>query len=369
MPYTELNPSPRLLLGPGPSMVHPRVLRAMTTPMLGYHDPEFLTLLDETQAMLREVFQTQNPLTLPVSGTGMSGMEAVMNNLIEPGDKVLVCVAGIFGMRMEELARRHGAEVTRLERPWGEVFAIEAIAAELQKQRFKLVIIVHAETSTGAWQPLEGLSEVAHKHGALLVVDCVTSLGGLPVQLDTWGIDAAYAATQKCLGCPSGLAPISVSEQARAAMRQRGSKPHCWYFDLELLYQHYSPERVYHHTIPGSMIYALREGLRLVLEEGLEARWTRHRTLAEYLWAGLAELDLVPLVPEAYRLPVLTTVRVPAGVDEAQVRLRLRDEYGIEIGAGLGPLKGQVWRIGLMGASARRENVTLLLAALREILQ
>ncbi|MBM2847905.1 MAG: serine-pyruvate aminotransferase/archaeal aspartate aminotransferase [Anaerolineales bacterium] len=367
--YPELNPSPRLLLGPGPSSVHPRVLRAMATPLLGYMDPEFLKMLDETREMLRDTFQTNNELTLPVSGTGMSGMEAVLGNLLEPGDKLLVSAAGFFGNRLEELALRHGVAVAKIERPWGEVFTPEEIEAALKKSGAKAVAVVHAETSTGALQPMEGLGEVVHRHGALLIMDSVTSLGGVPVKLDEWGVDATYSGTQKCLGCPPGLAPVSVSERARDAIRNRKRKPDNWYFDLELLWKYWGPERVYHHTVSGTLVYALREGLRLVAEEGLEARWARHRANAEFLWEGLAELDLVPFVPPAHRLPTLTTVRVPDGVDEAKVRTRLRDEYGIEIGAGLGPLKGKVWRIGLMGYASRHENVTLLLGALREILR
>ena len=367
--YPELSPSPRLLLGPGPSSVHPRVLRAMSTPLLGYLDPEFLKLMDETQDLLRYTYQTENTLTLPVSGTGMAGMEAVLSNLLEPGDKLLVCSAGFFGNRLEEVARRHGVEVTKIEKPWGEVFTPEEIGAALRSSKAKAVALVHAETSTGALQPLEGLGEIVHQHGSLLIADCVTSLGGIPVKLDEWGVDAAYSGTQKCLGCPPGLAPVSVSERAREVMRHRKHKPEAWYFDLDLLGKYWGPERVYHHTLSATLVYALREGLRLVAEEGLEARWTRHRANAEYLWEGLAELDLVPFVPPSHRLPTLTTVRVPAGVDEAGVRVRLRDDYGIEIGAGLGPLKGQVWRVGLMGYASRRANVTLLLGALSEILR
>lgn len=367
--YPELNPSPRLLLGPGPSSVHPRVLRAMSTPLLGYLDPEFLKLMDETQDLLRYTYQTENTLTLPVSGTGMAGMEAVLSNLLEPGDKLLVCSAGFFGNRLEEVARRHGVEVVKIEKPWGEVFTSEEIEAALRNSEAKAVALVHAETSTGAHQPLEGLGEIVHRHGALLIVDCVTSLGGIPVKLDEWGVDAAYSGTQKCLGCPPGLAPVSVSERAHEVMRHRQHKPEAWYFDLDLLGKYWGPERIYHHTLSATLVYALREGLRLVAEEGLEARWARHRANAQYLWEGLAELDLVPFVPPSHRLPTLTTVRVPEGVDEAGVRVRLRDDYGIEIGAGLGPLKGQVWRVGLMGYASQRANVTLLLGALSEILR
>ncbi|MCC6192349.1 MAG: alanine--glyoxylate aminotransferase family protein [Anaerolineales bacterium] len=367
-PIAELAPSPRLLLGPGPSSVHPRVLRAMSTPLLGYLDPEFLRLLDETQELLRYTFQTTNALTLPVSGTGMAGMEALLVNLLAPSERLLVCAAGFFGNRLEEVAHRHGIEVTRIDKPWGEVYAPEEVDTALRAHPAKVVALVHAETSTGALQPLEGLGEIAHRHGALLLVDAVTSLGGLPLRLDAWDIDAAYAGTQKCLGCPPGLAPVSVSPRAREAIGARTQPPSAWYFDLELLARYWGPDRAYHHTVSATLVYALREGLRLVAEEGLEALWARHAANAEYFCAGLAELDLVPFVAPAHRLPTLITVRVPHGVDEAQVRTRLRTEYGIEIGAGLGPLKGQVWRVGLMGHSSRRENVTLLLGALKEIL-
>jgi alanine-glyoxylate transaminase/serine-glyoxylate transaminase/serine-pyruvate transaminase len=365
----ELSPSPRLLLGPGPSSVHPRVLRAMSTPLLGYLDPEFLTILDETQALLRYAFQTANDLTLPVSGTGMAGMEALLANLLAPGDRLLVCAAGFFGNRLDEVARRHGAEVVKLEKAWGEVFTPGEVEDALRARPAKVVALVHAETSTGVLQPLEGLGEIAHRHGALLMVDAVTSLGGAPLRVDAWGIDAVYAGTQKCLGCPPGLAPVSLSPRARDAVRARPQPPSAWYFDLEALARYWGPDRAYHHTVSGTLVYALHEGLRLVAEEGLEARWARHTANAEHFCAGLAELDLVPFVAPAHRLSTLVTVRVPAGIDEAQVRARLRTEYGIEIGAGLGPLKGQVWRVGLMGHSSRRENVTLLLGALREILR
>jgi alanine-glyoxylate transaminase / serine-glyoxylate transaminase / serine-pyruvate transaminase len=365
----ELNPSPRILLGPGPSSVHPRVLRAMSTPLLGYGDPEFITMLGETTDMLRQVFQTQNALTLPVSGTGMAGMEAVLSNLLEPGDQLLVCAAGFFGNRLEEVALRLGAKVAKVEKPWGEVYTPEEVEAALRAHPAKVLAIVHAETSTGALQPLEGLGEIAHRHGALLLVDCVTSLGGVSIKLDEWGIDAVYSGTQKCLGCPPGLAPVSVSDRAREVIRARRTRPSSWYFDLELLYKYWGPEHVYHHTVSGTLVYALREGLRLVAEEGLVARFARHAANAEHFCRGLAELDLTPFVAPDHRLPTLITVRIPPGVDEAAVRTRLRQDYHIEIGAGLGPLKGQVWRVGLMGYSSQRENVTLLLGALGEILK
>ena len=246
--YPELSPSPRVLLGPGPSSVHPRVLRAMSTPLLGYLDPEFLQILDDTQALLRHVFQTENAWTLPVSGTGMAGMETLLANLLAPGERLLVCAAGFFGNRLEEVARRHGVEVSKVEKPWGEVYTPEEVDAALRAHPAKVVAVVHAETSTGALQPLEGLGEVAHRHGALLLVDCVTSLGGVPLKIDEWGVDAAYSGTQKCLGCPPGLAPVTVSERAREAIRARSQQPSAWYFDLELLAKYYGPERQYTTT-------------------------------------------------------------------------------------------------------------------------
>lgn len=367
--YTDLNPSPRILLGPGPSMVSPRVLRAMATPLLGHLDPQFLELMSEVQNLLRYVFQTQNELTIPVSGTGSAGMETALCNLIEPGDQVLVAINGYFGERMFEMAGRYGARVDRLERPWGEVFDPGEIEAALKGNHYKLVALVHAETSTGALQPgIADIAAAAHRHGALLVLDTVTSLGGLPVEIDAWDVDIAYSGTQKCLSAPPGLAPLTVSPRTREAMMKRKTPVGNWYLDLTLLSKYWGHERTYHHTAPISMVYALREALRIAAEEGLEARFARHRANAELLWEGLEELDLPLLVPLAHRLPTLTTPQVPPAVDDAMVRRRLLDEYNIEIAGGFGPLKGKVWRIGLMGFSSRRENVALLLAALRQVL-
>ncbi len=367
--YTDLNPSPRVLLGPGPSMVHPRVLRAMAAPVIGHLDPEFLTLMNEVQELLRYVFQTENRLTIPVSGTGSAGMEAALANLIEPGDPVLIAINGYFGQRMAEMARRYGAEVDVVERPWGEIFDPDELEQALQRRRYKLLALVHAETSTGALQGhIREIVEAAHRHGALVVLDTVTSLGGLPVEVDAWGVDVAYSGTQKCLSVPPGLAPITFSERAVQVLRTRRTPVISWYLDMRLIEQYWGDERTYHHTAPISMVYALREGLRLVAEEGLEARFARHRENARLLWQGLAELGLEPMVPEAYRLPTLTTVRVPEGVDEAAVRRCLLNTYNIEIAGGLGALKGRIWRIGLMGYSSRKENVLLLLAALKTCL-
>ena len=367
--YQDLNLSPRILLGPGPSMVSPRVLRSMSTPLVGHLDPEFLTLMQEVQQLLRYVFQTGNELTVPVSGTGSAGMEAALCNFIEPGDRVLIAIKGYFGERLAEMAGRYGAEVDRIERPWGQVFDPGDIEKALKKDHYKLLAIVHAETSTGALQP--GIAEIAaavHQSGALLVLDTVTSLGGLPVEIDAWDVDIAYSGTQKCLGAPPGLAPLTVSPRARDVLRSRKTKVANWYLDLSLLEKYWGNERTYHHTAPITMNYALREALRMVAEEGLEARFARHRANADLLWAGLEELDLSLLVPLEVRLPTLTTPRVPPGVDEMAVRRRLLQDYNIEIAGGFGPLKGQIWRIGLMGFSSRRENVALLLAALREIM-
>ena len=368
--FGDLNPSPRILLGPGPSTVSPRVLRAMATPLLGHLDPEFLALMNEIQEMLRLLFRTKNELTLPLSGTGTAGMEAALCNFIEPGDNVLVASMGYFGDRMQEIAGRYGAMVDRLERPWGEVFDPDEIEAALRQKKYKLLAMVHAETSTGACQPgIPEIAAAAHRYGALLVLDTVTSLGGLPVEIDAWEVDVAYSASQKCLSAPPGLAPITISPRARQVLSQRKTPVANWYLDLSGLEKYWGHERVYHHTAPIALNYALREALRLVMEEGLEARFTRHRANARLLWQGLEALDLPLLVPYEYRLPTLSTPHIPASADDLAVRSRLLKEFNIEIAGGFGPLKGKVWRIGLMGFSSRRENVTLLLAALEQILK
>ena len=367
--FLDLDLSPRILLGPGPSMVSPRVLRALATPLVGHLDPEFLSLMQEVQKLLRYVFQTDNELTVPISGTGSAGMEAALCNFIEPGDRVLIAIQGYFGERLFDMAGRYGAQVDRLDKPWGQVFDPAEIKAALNKAKYKLLAIVHAETSTGACQP--GIGEIAaaaHQSGALLVLDTVTSLGGLPVEIDAWEVDVAYSGTQKSISAPPGLAPLTVSPRAREVLRKRHIPVQNWYLDLSMLEKYWGKERTYHHTAPISMNYALREALRMVAEEGLEARFARHRANVESLWAGLEEMDLTFLVPIEYRLPTLSTPLVPPGVDEVEVRQRLLNDYNIEIAGGFGPLKGQVWRIGLMGFSSRRENVTLFLAALREIL-
>jgi len=365
----ELDPPSRLLLGPGPSPVHPRVTRALAAPALGHLDPALLELLEETSGLLRGVFRTANRATLAVSGTGMSGMEAVLGSLLEPGDGLVVCSAGFFGNRIAELAARIGASVTKVEKEWGQVFAPEEVETAVAAAKPKAIAIVHAETSTGALQPMHALGPIAERHGAMLIADCVTSLGGIAVEIDGWGVDAAYSGSQKCLGGPSGMSPVTLSPRAVAAIKARQRPPHAWYLDLELLDRYWNGDHAYHHTISSALVYALREGLRLVVEEGLEARFERHQRNAEMLWDGLEAMGLELHVDAALRVPSLTTVRIPVGVDEAHVRARLRDDYGIEIGAGLGPLKGKVWRIGLMGHGSQKANVLLLLAALVDLLR
>ena len=360
----------RILLGPGPSPVPARVLTAMASPTLGHLDPAYLAIMDETCERLRTVFQTRNPLTFPVSGTGMAGMECVAVNLVEPGDEVLVCINGVFGGRMKDVMERCGATVHTLEVPFGQIFTHEQIEAALAAHpQIKLVGIVHAETSTGALQPLEGLGKRVHARGALLVVDAVTSLGGHELKVDEWEIDAIYSGTQKCLNCPPGLSPVSFGERALARFDARKRKPQSWYLDISMLRKYYTGGgggRVYHHTAPINMTYALNEALAIVLEEGLEARFARHRAMHLRLRAGLEALGL-SYVPQN-SLYSLNCIATPAGVEEAPIRSQLLNEYGIEIGGGLGPLAGKAWRIGLMGHGSSVRNVDLVLTALQKAL-
>ncbi len=366
---TPLQPPARVLLGPGPSNVHARVLRAMSTPLVGHLDPAFLRIMDETKRLLQFVLQTRNELTIPVSGTGSAGMEACLVNLLEPGDDAVVGVNGVFGTRMADIVERCGATPVRVEAPWGRVIEPADIAAALQRcRRPKLVAIVHAETSTGAWQPLEEIGPLVHAAGALLVVDTVTSLGGCPVRVDAWGIDACYSGTQKCLSCPPGLAPITFGPRAVQVLHQRKTKVQSWYLDLTMIEKYWGSERVYHHTAPISMNYALHEALQLIEEEGLEARWQRHQRNHRALKAGMAAIGLAIASQENHQLWTLNSVGIPDGVDDARVRTALLDEFGIEIGGGLGPLKGKTWRIGLMGESSTAGNVLLLLSALERVL-
>ena len=360
---------PRLLMGPGPSDVSPRVLAAMARPTVGHLDGQFLAVLNDIREMLQAVFQTRSELTLAVSGTGSAGMEACVVNLVEPGDAMLVCVNGVFGARMADVARRAGARVTAIEVPWGQVFPPEQVAEALKTcGPFKLVGIVHAETSTGAAQPIEPISRAVHDAEALLLVDTVTSLGGMKVAVDEWRIDACYSGTQKCLSCPPGLAPVTFSPAAEKAIRSRKTKVQSWYLDMNMVRQYWGSERLYHHTAPVNMAYALHEALAMVLAEGLEARWARHAAHHRALKAGLEALGLRYLADPAHQLPMLNAVAAPDGVDEAAVRKRLLEEYSIEFGGGLGAYKGKAWRIGLMGESATRRHVRTALLALGRLL-
>jgi alanine-glyoxylate transaminase/serine-glyoxylate transaminase/serine-pyruvate transaminase len=362
------NPVPRILLGPGPSNVHPRILQAMALPSVGHLDPVFVGIMDETKSMLREVMRTSNDLTLPVSGTGSAGMEACVCNLIEPGDVAVICINGLFGERMADVAGRYGAEVIRVEAPWGRTIDPTDVAAAVQGRAVKLIGIVHAETSTGVLQPLEDISRIAHSNGALFLVDAVTSLAGHPVEVDAWGVDACYSGTQKCLGVPPGLAPVTFSDAAVKTIEARKTPVANWYLDMTMVRNYWGQSRTYHHTAPVNMIYALHEGLRLILEEGLQERWARHRRNHELLLAGLAEMGLDVYPDHSCALWSLNTVRIPEGVDGDAVRKFLLDEYSIEVGGALGQLKGLVWRVGLMGYGSTRQNVKLFLAALAEAL-
>jgi len=364
----SITPPIRTLLGPGPSDIHPRVLAAMARPTVGHLDPYYLRIMDELQSMLREVFQTKNCMTMAISGTGSAGQEACVLNLVEPGEPVLVCVNGVFGARLADMAERAGGEVTKIERPWGEVFSPAEVKEALARVKPKVVAIVLAETSTGAWQPIEEIAAAVRDAGAMLILDTVTALGGIPVEIDRWQIDAVYAGTQKCLSCPPGLAPVSFSDRAVEKIVARRQKVRSWYLDLSLLASYWGSERVYHHTAPINMTYALHEALRLILEEGLAQCFKRHQLNHRALKAGLAALGIHYATQEGHQLYQLNAVRIPAGVDDLSIRKALLERFGIEIGAGLGAFKGKVWRIGLMGYSSRQEKVLLLLAALEQLL-
>ncbi|MDJ0789656.1 MAG: aminotransferase class V-fold PLP-dependent enzyme [Myxococcota bacterium] len=368
MPITT---PPRLLLGPGPSNAHPRVLEAMAHPLVGHLDPSFLELMDEVQDRLRGLFGTRNEMTLPLSAPGSAGMEACLANLLEPGDDVVVGVHGVFGGRMCEVSSRIGARVTRVESEMGTPLDVSAMADAIARVRPRVVAFVHAETSTGVLQPVPEIAAAAHDAGSFVVLDCVTSLAGLPLELDAWGVDAAYSGTQKCLSCPPGLSPVSFSERAVTRVRERERPVQSWFLDVGLLAGYFGGERVYHHTAPISAVYALAEGLRVVDEEGLAERTRRHRAASRHLIESLAPLGFEPLVEEGFRLPPLTTLRLPAAVverGEADVRRSLLLDHGIEVGGGLGKLAGTIWRIGLMGENAREANVERLVAALRATL-
>lgn len=360
-------------------MVDPAVLAAQQLPLIGHLDPEFIKIMDRVKEMLRTVFQTGNTFTLPISGTGSAGMEAAFVNFLLPGDRVVIGVNGVFGTRMAEVAYKCGARVERVTKPWGQVFSVDDLAPAMRSGRPKVLAVVHAETSTGARQPMEGLGKLAHDSGALLLVDTVTSLGGVPVSVDDWGADIVYSGTQKCLSCPPGLAPLTLSPLALDALKERAAAPspfpgtaalpsrpnsiQSWYLDLMQLEKYWGQDRVYHHTAPVSNLYGLHEGLRIIVEEGLAARFARHDANSRALWAGLAALGLKPWAQEGHRLASLNAVTVPDGADETAVRRILLDRDSIEIGGGLGELKGKIWRVGLMGHSSRAENVLRFLEA------
>jgi len=364
---TDLNVPYRLLLGPGPSLVHPRVYRAMSQPVIGYMDPVFIQLLDDTQRPMRTVFRTENDFTMAISGTGTAGMEAAIYNVVEPRDTVVVCQNGYFAVRMADMVRRCGGEVVLVEADWGKLIEPEQVEAALEGAgRVKVVAIVHGETSTGVLQPIDEISRIAHEHGALLLTDAVTSLAGCELRIDDWGIDVCYSGTQKCLSAPPGMAPLTMSAQAMEAVAKRSEPVRSWYVDVSMLQNYWGGgnARAYHHTPPMTMLYALREGLRIVLEEGLERRIARHLRNASAFWAGIEAMGLTLHVEEKHRLTPLTTVRVPEGIDEMALRQGLLLEHNIEIGRGFGNLEGQVWRIGLMGYGSSEENVFALLYAL-----
>ena len=364
----DLDMPPRLLLGPGPSNAHPRVLQALGLRQVGHLDPSFLELMNRVQDLLRYVWQTENQLTIPVSGTGSAAMEATLANTVEPGDVVLVGVNGYFGLRLIDMAKRYGADTRSIQKPWGQAFDLQELRAAMETHRPAILALVHAETSTGARQPLEGVGELCREFDCLLLLDTVTSMGGVPLFLDEWGVDMAYSGSQKCLSCPPGIAPLTLGDRAVEKLMRRTTPVANWYLDMSLVRKYWGGERTYHHTAPINMNYGLYMALKLVAEEGLEARWQRHQETAERLWSGLEEMGLTCYVDREIRLPSLTTVCIPDGVDGKAIARRLLTEYNIEVAGGLGELGGKVWRIGLMGFNSRRENVTLLLAALRQVL-
>jgi alanine-glyoxylate transaminase/serine-glyoxylate transaminase/serine-pyruvate transaminase len=351
----------RLLLGPGPSNAHPTVLQALSRTPIGHLDPLYVELMGEVQELLRYAWQTDNRLTIPMSGTGSAAMEATLANTIEPGDKVLVAIKGYFGLRLADMAGRYRAEVVTIERPWGEAFSLDELEQALIRHKPTILAIVHAETSTGVCQPMAGIGDLCRQHNCLLLLDTVTSLGAVPLYLDDWKVDLAYSCSQKGLSCPPGLGPFSMGPRAEAKMMDRQGKVPNWYLDVTLLNQYWGSDRVYHHTAPVNMNFGMREALRLLAEEGLEQAWARHRRNAEALWSGLEALGLELHVPLELRLPTLTTVRIPEGVDGKAFTQHLLNRHGIEVGGGLGALAGKVWRIGLMGFNSTPENVATLL--------
>ncbi|MBT9312931.1 pyridoxal-phosphate-dependent aminotransferase family protein [Leptothoe kymatousa] len=366
---TALDIPERLLLGPGPSNSNPDVVAAMNRQPIGHLDPAYLDLMDEVQSMMRYVWQTENPMTLPISGTGSAAMEATLANAVEPGDVVLVGINGYFGNRLVDMAERYRADVRSISKPWGEVFSLDELRTALQEHRPAILALVHAETSTGARQPLEGVGELCREFDCLLLIDTVTSMGGVPIFLDEWGVDMAYSCSQKGLSCPPGSSPFTMGERALQKMDKRQNKVANWYLDVSLLRNYWGKGRTYHHTAPVNMTYAIREALRLVMEEGLENSWARHQTTAEKLWYGLAEIGLSCHVPKEYRLPTLTTVKVPEGIDAKAVTSKMLSDHNIEIGNGLGELGGKVWRIGLMGYNSQPKNVDHVLTAMGKVIK
>ena len=365
----EFNPPQRILLGPGPSSVNPRVLQAMTLPILGHLDPRFFRVMDEVCEMLREVYRTENLMTVPLSSTGTGAMEAACANMLERGDKIIVCRNGFFGDRLADIAERCGAETVTLDFAWGDPLDVQVLADALEQHGpVKAVGVVHAETSTGVLTPLPEIVNLVHRHNALAIVDAVTSLGGHDLRMDEWDLDVCYSGTQKCLGAPPGLAPISFGPRAMEVINTRQSQVQSFYFNLKDLENYWNQTRAYHHTTPISMTYALRESLRMMMEEGVENRIRRHARVAAALRAGLEALGIGLMAAEGYRLNPLTTALIPEGIEDTAVRQRLLGDFNIEIGGGLGQVRGKAWRIGLMGESAKETNVFALLSALEQIL-
>ena len=355
----------RLLLGPGPSNAHPSVLKAISNQPVVHLDPFYIDLMSEVQELLRYAWQTDNRLTLPMSGTGSAAMEATIANVVEKGDVVLVAEKGYFGKRLKDMAGRYGAEVVSINKEWGKAFSLEEIESALKKHNPKLLAIVHAETSTGVCQPMEGIGDLCHEYGSLLLLDTVTSLGGVPIYLDKWKVDLAYSCSQKGLSCPPGLGPFTMNKRAEEKLNNRVGKVPNWYLDLSLLNQYWGSDRVYHHTAPVNMNFGIREALRILAEEGLDKSWERHANNAKKLWSGLEDLGLKMHVQEEFRLPTLTTVSIPDGVDGKAFALHLLNNFGLEIGIGLGDLAGKVWRIGLMGHNSSENNVNKVLSLMK----
>ena len=371
MKYQSFKPPQRTLLGPGPSDVHNRILQAMARPTIGHLDPAFIGLMDEIKALLQYAFQTNNELTMPISGPGTAGMESCVANLVEPGDKVVVCINGVFGGRLKDMIDRCGGTTVIVEDDWGNAVDPSKLEHALQKNPdAKIAAFVHAETSTGALSDVQSLVAIAHRHNCLTIVDTVTSLGGVPVKVDEWGIDAVYSGSQKCLSCTPGLSPISINEKAQGIIKNRKTKIQSWFMDFNLVMGYWGTgtKRAYHHTAPINALYGLHESLVMLHEEGLEHAWERHRRNHLALKAGLETMGLKFIVKETEQIPQLNAVAIPDGIDDAEVRRRLLDNYNIEIGAGLGKMAGKIWRIGLMGCSSTPDNVTKFLTALEEIL-